>query len=228
MVSALVRLCVVVVVFIGCITQTCARWPTQAANPGFKARITKNGLKFINDVGVGMLAKDVPGETIPDISGTADISIGKVDYTVSSMSIRSFNVPVTSLTTQQGVGLSFKASGGAISLHGDWRYKYKKGFIHISDHGNFDATVNGLNINLDIGLGKDSTGHPSITSTHCSGSISSISITFHGGASWLYNLFSSSIENTLKKSLNGKICDIITKEIEDHAKPSLANLKREY
>ncbi|XP_070536306.1 bactericidal permeability-increasing protein-like isoform X1 [Ptychodera flava] len=194
-------------------------------NPGFKARITQAGFKFLNDVGVKLLTEDIQGQTIPDISGTAKISIGKVDYTVSSMRITGFNVPRTSLATDPGVGLQFVASGGSISLHGDWRYKYKKGFIKISDHGSFDASASNLNLNLAVKLGKDSKGRPTIAPAKCYGDIGSLKITLHGGASWLYNLFSSSIENALRDSLNGKICDMVNQEINTRAAQALASMK---
>jgi len=204
-------------------TYTEATWTQK--NPGFKARITQSGLKFINDVGVSLLTKDIKGETIPDISGNAHVAIGNIDYTVSSMRITDFGIPSTSLTSKPGIGLQFHVTGGSISLHGDWRYKYKKGFIHISDHGSFDATAHGLNLNLVVKLGKDGTGRPTIAPAGCTGGVSSISVKFHGGASWLYNLFSGSIEDSMKSSLNSKVCEMVNEEITTRASQSLADLK---
>ncbi|XP_077993944.1 bactericidal permeability-increasing protein-like [Glandiceps talaboti] len=195
--------------------------------PGFKTRITQSGLKFINDIGVELLTQDIKGESIPDISGTAHVSvIGNVDYTVSNMRITGFSIPTTSLKTAPGVGLQFTASGGAVSINGaDWRYKYKKGFVKISDHGTFDATANGLNLKLAVKLGKDKTGRPTIAPAGCTGGVGSIKVKFHGGASWLYNLFSGSIESSMKKSLKDKICDVITQEINTRGAEALAALK---
>ena len=40
--------------------------------------------------------------------------------------------------------------------------------------------------------------------------IDHLSVTFHGGASWLYNLFSSDIADEVKSALNGQICGILS------------------
>ena len=54
-------------------------------------------------------------------------------------------------------------------------------------------------------IGKDSDGHPTLKTTGCSLSVGSLSVKFHGGASWLYNLFSDSIADSVKKSMQGQV-----------------------
>ena len=54
-------------------------------------------------------------------------------------------------------------------------------------------------------MGADPKGHATLSCTTCSLSIGSLDIHFSGGASWLYNLFSSDIADTLKDSLQGQV-----------------------
>ena len=54
-------------------------------------------------------------------------------------------------------------------------------------------------------LGKTSTGKPNIWTTGCSSTVSDVRVKFHGGASWLYNVFSKAIENNLKKALKKQV-----------------------
>ena len=54
-------------------------------------------------------------------------------------------------------------------------------------------------------IGKDNNDHPTLKTTGCSLSVGSLSVKFHGGASWLYNLFSGSIANSVKKSMQGQV-----------------------
>lgn len=54
-------------------------------------------------------------------------------------------------------------------------------------------------------IGSDSQGHPTLKTTGCSLSIGSLHVTFHGGASWLYNLFDDTIASSLKSSLQSQV-----------------------
>ncbi|XP_058848141.1 bactericidal permeability-increasing protein-like [Acipenser ruthenus] len=72
------------------------------------------------------------------------------------------------------------------------------------DHGSFDLSVSGLTISAGIGVSRDETGCPTVSSASCSTSIGGVRIKFHGGASWLYNMFSKFIEKALRKALSDK------------------------
>ena len=51
----------------------------------------------------------------------------------------------------------------------------------------------------------DKTGRPRLTAKSCSCDMGSVSITFHGGQSWIYNLFSSIVANNIKGQLQGQV-----------------------
>jgi lipopolysaccharide-binding protein len=64
---------------------------------------------------------------------------------------------------------------------------------------------------LDPGL--TSAHEPSINAAACSANIGSLHIDLHGGASWLYDLFTGIIEDAVKKELNSQMCGIIVSEV---------------
>ena len=51
----------------------------------------------------------------------------------------------------------------------------------------------------------DSTGHAVLNADYCHLYIDKLDIDFHGGASWLYNLFSSYIVDDLKGSIESQV-----------------------
>jgi hypothetical protein len=82
-----------------------------------------------------------------------------------------------------------------------------------------------LVVALDL-EGVSPTHEPTVATQSCSAGIGHMDVKFHGGASWLYNLFSSLIAgigmsgllltsaDELKKSISGQICGIVKKEID--------------
>lgn len=50
---------------------------------------------------------------------------------------------------------------------------------------------------------------PTIKSTACSSTIGDVSIKFHGGASWLYNIFDHYVEKALKSNLQDTVRGIL-------------------
>lgn len=80
-------------------------------------------------------------------------------------------------------------SEGGVSADGNWRYKYKRGFIKLRDSGSFTASANGISISVSVILGANSDGAPTISATGCHCSIRDVNFRLHGGASWLYNIF---------------------------------------
>ena len=72
------------------------------------------------------------------------------------------------------------------------------------------------------------TGHALVCANYCDFNIDKLQIDFHGGASWLYNLFSGVISNELKGSIDTQVY-IIHKEQERDSlqgigRPSLTHL----
>ena len=113
----------------------------------------------------------------------------------------SFNRPSSHVIVDTDKGLTWSTSGTSASMHGNWRYKYSLGFVKIHGHGSFDVSVSGLDFSVSATLGVDKDGRPTISSTGCSSHVGYLRIKFHGGASWLYNLFHKFVEKQIKSKL---------------------------
>jgi len=194
---------------------------TRATNPGIRLRITDKGLQYVDSIAVQVLNEKVKTATIPDISGDADTPLGHVSYSLSSIHFNSFSIPSSTFKTDPGVGLQLQISDASASLSGNWHYR-KDHWPHVSGGDSFDLDVSGLAATVKTKLGVDSTGHPTIAAAGCSSSIGSVKIHFHGGASWLYNLFDSYVDKKIKQILQDKLCQEISDLINNNAEKALS------
>lgn len=195
---------------------------THSKNPGLKSRITSNGLNYAVNVALDVLSKDITKKAIPDQHDKS----GSVSYDITGMKITKFTKPTSTVSLQPG-GLMWRTSNIDIGLHGDFHYKYKKGIIRISDHGSFDLTGSGITIAINLKIGMDSMGRPTISSSTCSCSVRSTGIKFHGGRAWIYNLFRGKVAKKLKSSIegeNGLLCKQLTKLVNVDGARKLAQL----
>ncbi|KAL4234373.1 hypothetical protein ACF0H5_006020 [Mactra antiquata] len=189
----------------------------DALNPGFKARITTNGLNYANSVAIEALKTNVQKAKIPDQSGEAS----GFKYSISNIHVTQFNPPSSDISLVPGKGLTWKASNAYIAIHGD--FHYKKWFI--SDGGSFDAKLSGVSFGLELDIDANSEGRPDIAAKGCSSSFGDVDFKFHGGMSWLYNIFRENVANVIKDSLNGQLCKMINKEVNEDGAKKLADIK---
>lgn len=150
---------------------------------------------------------------IPDFSGTEKVSpIGKVQYSLSNMHIVNVGLPKSSVDLVPGTGVTLSIGDAFISLNGNWRVKYLR---IIKDSGSFDLNVNGLSIATTISIKSDETGRPAVSSDSCSATVGSAKVKFHGGASWLYNLFTTFIDKALRNAMQKQICPLVADAVSD-------------
>uniref|UniRef100_A0A671Z3V0 Bactericidal permeability-increasing protein n=1 Tax=Sparus aurata TaxID=8175 RepID=A0A671Z3V0_SPAAU len=182
---------------------------TLSTEPGVKVRITAKGLEYGRQVGMAALQEKLKAIRIPDFSGKQRVSrIGKVRYSLTNLIIKSVGLPTSSVNLVAGTGVKMSITGAFISVRGNWRVKYL--FI-----GSFDLDVRDLSISATIAIGRDATGHPMVSGANCAANVGSARVKFHGGASWLYNLFSKYINRALRKAMEKQICPLVTKAISD-------------
>uniref|UniRef100_A0A4W4F217 Bactericidal permeability-increasing protein n=1 Tax=Electrophorus electricus TaxID=8005 RepID=A0A4W4F217_ELEEL len=197
---------------------------TSGNTAGVKVKLTQKGLEYGRQIGVTTLLDQFKTIKVPDFSGSEEVSpIGKVSYSLTgSEQIKVINVglPQSEVALVPGTGVSLTISNAYINLHGDWRVKY---LMIISDSGSFDLAVSELSISTTVTIQSDDTGRPVVSSANCAASVGQTSITFHGGASWLYNLFSSYIDDALRSVLQRKICPLVSEAI-DKMNPYLKTL----
>lgn len=185
----------------------------SGTNPGVILRVTQKGLEYGHQIGLVTLQKKLKTIKIPDMSGSEKVSpIGKVSYSLTGIQILDLGLPKSAVGLVPGTGVSLSIGDAYINLHGNWRVKYLR---IIKDSGSFDLSVSGLSISATISVKGDDTGRPVVSSANCAASVGNVKIKFHGGASWLYNLFKHYIEKALRSELQKQICSLVAEAIEE-------------
>lgn len=161
--------------------------------------------------------------TVKDNAGRASTPVGKIDYTLSNMRVTKVSIPSSSFRTAPGVGVTLQAARIFLALRGDWHYK-TRGWIRLSDRGSFDIKGYNLRFSVTVKLGTWN-GRPKISAEGCTAAAGNLNVKFHGGASWLYNLFSGSIENSLENSFQDMVCKAVRRSIDKQAAGELATFK---
>ncbi|XP_065610256.1 bactericidal permeability-increasing protein-like isoform X2 [Cyrtonyx montezumae] len=183
---------------------------TRATNPGFVVRITQAGLDYAHQHGIAVLQKELAQLKLPDISGDFRVRhLGKVHYEISSLNLRDFHLPYSRISLVPNVGLQVAISNAFAEVDGNWRVK----FHFIRDHGSFNLEVKNVYIKIDLKLGSDTSGKPTVSTSACSTRISSVHVHFSGKFGWLYNLFYSAVESRFRKILEGKVCDSVVSSV---------------
>ena len=199
---------------------------SSASNPGLKIRVSRAGLDYAANVVVGVLSERVRGIEIRDQKGSADVSIGRVEYEVNNIKVTDFVRPSSSVVLNPGSGLSWRLDGARLSLHGDWRYRYKRRFLRVRDHGSFDASLTIASTTVTVSVSMDtSSGRPTVASVDCSCTIDAVEMRVHGGASWLYGLFMGSVERPLKEQLQRLVCQEARKAVDVDSRSELDKLQ---
>ncbi|XP_049895081.1 bactericidal permeability-increasing protein-like [Epinephelus moara] len=186
---------------------------TLSINPGVKVKLTEKGLEYGRQLGMASIQQRLKTIKVPDFSGTQKVSpIGKVQYSLSNMQIVDVGLPKSAVDLVPGTGVRLSIGNAFISLHGNWRVKYLR---IIKDSGSFDLKVSALTVTTSIAIKSDETGRPTVSSVNCAADVGSASIKFHGGASWLYNLFKNFIDKALRNALQKQICPLVADAVSD-------------
>ncbi|XP_073681951.1 bactericidal permeability-increasing protein-like [Garra rufa] len=182
-------------------------------NAGVKVRLTQKGLEYGRQIGIASIQQKLRTIKVPDISGTEKVSpIGKVKYSFTGMQIVNLGLPQSALELVPDTGVMLSIGNAYINLRGNWRVKYLR---IIKDSGSFDLAVSELSISTTIAVMSDDTGRPTVKMTNCAATVGSVNVKFHGGASWLYNLFRSFVNKALRNALQKQICPLVGDAIAD-------------
>uniref|UniRef100_A0A3B5BFQ1 Bactericidal permeability-increasing protein n=2 Tax=Stegastes partitus TaxID=144197 RepID=A0A3B5BFQ1_9TELE len=186
---------------------------TLSTKPGVKIKLTEKGLEYGKSQSIAALQQKLKSIKIPDISGSGKVlHIGVVKYSLSNMQIVNIGLPKTEVALVPGSAVRLSIGNAFISLHGNWKVKY----LHfMKNSGSFDLNVNKLTITTDIAIKSDETGRPAVSTVSCGATVGSLTIKFHGGASWLYNLIKDVLENKARKELQKQICPLVTEAVSD-------------
>ncbi|TNM88372.1 hypothetical protein fugu_004626 [Takifugu bimaculatus] len=184
-----------------------------SVNPGVEVKITDKGIEYGRQLGIAAIQEKLKKIQIPDFSGKQRVSpIGKVQYSLTNIQIVNIGLPIAPIQLVPGSGVKLSINNAFINLRGNWRVKFLR---WVKNSGSFEVGVNDLSISESLAVKSDSTGRPEVSTISCAASVGRVRIKFHGGASWLYNLFSKYIEKALKSALQKQICPLVTNAIDD-------------
>ncbi|KAL1786678.1 bactericidal permeability-increasing protein [Sigmodon hispidus] len=195
---------------------------TAAIKPGFVATISRKGLDFACREGVAVLQKELEAIKIPDFSGVFKMKhLGKGYYSFFSMAVDGFQIPNPQISLLPGEGLQLSINDANIKMHGRW--KSRKNFFKAS--GKFGLSIQGVSISADLKLGRNPSGHISVSCSTCSSHIDSISVRISGSMlGWLIQLFHRKIEASLRNIIYKKICKIVTSSVSSKLQPYVQTL----
>lgn len=194
---------------------------TRGANPALVARITDKGLEYAAKEGVLALQRELQKITLPDFTGDFKIkAVGRGHYEFHSLKVQDCELRGSSLKPLPGQGLSLAISDSSIEVKGKW--KARKSFLKLQ--GSFDLDVKGITISVDLLLGSDSLGRPTVTASRCSSRIYDVNVDISGKVGWLLNIFHNQIESKLQKVLEKKVCDLIQESVTSDLQPYLQTL----
>ncbi|XP_050999662.1 lipopolysaccharide-binding protein [Acomys russatus] len=194
---------------------------TRGVNPALVARITDKGLEYAAKEGLLALQRELLKITLPDFTGDFKIkAVGRGRYEFHSLEVQTCELRGSSLKPLPGQGLSLAISDSSIGVRGKW--KARKAFVKL--HGSFDLDVTGLTISVDLLLGSDPSGRPTVTASGCSSRICDLDVHVSGNVGWLLNLFHNQIESKLQKVLENKICEMIQQSVTSDLQPYLQTL----
>ncbi|XP_065071504.1 lipopolysaccharide-binding protein-like isoform X2 [Rhopilema esculentum] len=175
---------------------------------GIQLRLTQKGLDYAIEESLKILQDDILHKPIKDFSGGS----GGFDITGRKLRVLHFNVGSKSMSPDYGKGLKVAVADISISLSGELHYEKHLWFIKIRDTVSFQATANRVSFSLSLHIGKTSNGHPDVSVNWCNSDVGSLDLHFSGSkSSWLYNLFSSVIEDKLR----GELADLMCKSAKD-------------
>ncbi|XP_054472376.1 bactericidal permeability-increasing protein-like isoform X2 [Anoplopoma fimbria] len=186
---------------------------TLNTNPGVKVKLTAKGLEYGRQLGMASIQQKLKSIKVPDMSGKQRVSpIGKVRYSLTNLRMVDVGLPKSALDLVPGTGVRLSIGNAFLRLRGNWRVKYLR---IIKDRGSFDLNVNGLTITTSVAMKSDETGRPGVSTVSCVATVGSAKVKFHGGASWLYNLFRKFIDKALRGALQKKICPLVADAVSD-------------
>ena len=80
-----------VLVLIFMLFNVAAQLTYSNTKPGLQVRLMQSGLQYAVTVGTNILSEEVKTISIPDSSGTKSLPVGKVEYEISNIRIKSFS-----------------------------------------------------------------------------------------------------------------------------------------
>ncbi|XP_010638358.1 bactericidal permeability-increasing protein [Fukomys damarensis] len=196
---------------------------TVATNPGFVMKISQEGLDYACQQGMAVLQKKLENIKLPDFSGNFKIKLlGKGNYNFYSLKVLNFQLPSPRLRLQPDVGLQLSISNANMAVSGKWNAK--KSFLKAG--GNFVLRAEGISLFANLKLGSDpASGHITAACSSCKDYINRVTLRV-SNSKWggLIRLFQKRIDSLIQKTLQNKICKILTNTVNTNLQQYIRTL----
>eukprot|EP01117_Protostelium_nocturnum_P002448 TRINITY_DN1313_c0_g1_i1.p1 TRINITY_DN1313_c0_g1~~TRINITY_DN1313_c0_g1_i1.p1 ORF type:complete len:496 (+),score=157.61 TRINITY_DN1313_c0_g1_i1:91-1578(+) len=194
---------------------------TTPEKPGFTTSFSQNGLNYAKSVGLDILQKDLASIQIPQLNGTAKVSlVGQISYLINSIKINSLQFQQSNIQVVPGVGLKISISqANAVGSLG-WHYR-EKSWPHIQGTGTADLKVQ-LTADILLEL-KSVQNHLQLSKSTANVQIQKLDVNLHGKGSWFYQFFfdvlhrlivneiQSAVQNAMQTSILTGVNDLLMK-----------------
>ncbi|XP_004867839.1 lipopolysaccharide-binding protein [Heterocephalus glaber] len=191
-------------------------------NPGLVARITDKGLAYGAQEGLLGLQRELQKIKLPNFNGDFKIKhVGHGSYEFHSLDIRSCELRGSVLKPLPSHGLSLSISDSSIHMQGRWKVKLNR---FMKPQGSFDLQVEDITIAINLLLGSEPSGRPTVTASSCNSYIRRVEVDLSGGLGWLLKLLRDQIQSRFRRVLESKICEMVQKSVTSDLQPYLQTL----
>ncbi|XP_057314559.1 bactericidal permeability-increasing protein-like [Hydractinia symbiolongicarpus] len=184
---------------------------------------TQKGLDYVRQLGIPFLEKEIGTLSIPDVLGETNTPVGTISYGLSKVMLKDVSIPKSNMTINQRTGLTVTCNDAALDVHSNWRYK-EKSWPHIKDSGTVKIEMREIHLEITFYIDSTNEKQPLVETRKCLLQIGNLKLRFHGGASWLYNLFANTIASDLKGVIAKEVCKAVSKMIDQEGDKLLQEL----
>jgi len=182
---------------------------------------TQRGLDYVRQIGIPFLESELQKISIPTISGSTKTPLSDFSYELSSIKIIGLSIRTSNLTIDQQTGLSLSFQKCDFHASSKWHYR-ERNWPHVKDSGDVNINAKDASLQMVVSLDVHNEKHPKVHTKQCALTIGTLKLNFHGGASWLYNIFSDKIAGDLKKMVAGEVCHAIMRVLENEGERLLS------
>ncbi|XP_072304893.1 bactericidal permeability-increasing protein isoform X1 [Eucyclogobius newberryi] len=176
-------------------------------NPAVQLALTDKGLQAVRHFAAGVIQEKLEQVELPKVEGR----IMGIHYTLSGMKITQYDFPEPEVHFSPFVsGLVLSLSGLNVALTGDWATHLGA----IDDDGTFNLALFDLSLRSQLGLDKDTTGRPSVSSLYCEAEIQQVDVQFSGGASWVFQWLVNIFQDHIRSRIQKEICPCVEDAIQ--------------
>eukprot|EP00768_Dysnectes_brevis_P002182 gnl/Dysnectes_brevis/1694_a1926_2027.p1 GENE.gnl/Dysnectes_brevis/1694_a1926_2027~~gnl/Dysnectes_brevis/1694_a1926_2027.p1 ORF type:complete len:497 (-),score=134.63 gnl/Dysnectes_brevis/1694_a1926_2027:162-1652(-) len=182
-------------------------------DPGISLAFTQTGIDKYMNFFLDIIADEAAKVVISDIEGSADLGITQITFSFTSIELKEITIIDADILLQEGQ-VSIELDDVSVSLLFNWEYT-EDAWPYISDSGYGQADITDATlIAVASAFINETTQLLSIDLTSFDLSVGDIDITLYGGASWLYDLIISLLEELIEDYLIDPLAYLVKDSIQ--------------